>query len=92
MFKHFNITVYGMVQGVFFRRTVKHEAGKLGVFGFVRNDPDGTVFIEAEGVEDALDSFVKWLKSGAGLGVHKIKLVDVEAGSYKAYSTFEIKE
>ncbi|PIR89295.1 MAG: acylphosphatase [Candidatus Harrisonbacteria bacterium CG10_big_fil_rev_8_21_14_0_10_40_38] len=92
MFKHLNITIYGKVQGIFFRRTVKHEADKIGIFGFIRNEPDTTVYIEVEGKEDELNQFTAWLKSGAGEGEHEISLVDVETGPYKAFNTFEIKD
>ena len=92
MFKHVNISIYGKVQGIFFRRTIKHEAEKLNLVGFVRNEPDTTVYLEVEGKEDELNKFITWLKSGAGEGEHKISLVDVEIGPYKAYSSFEIQE
>lgn len=92
MLNHFNITLYGTVQGVFLRRTVEHEAQKRGIFGFVRNDPDGTVYIEAEGDEEKLNEFTQWLKQGAdGGGDYKITQVDVEPGQFKAYDTFEIR-
>ncbi len=92
MLNHLNITVYGEVQGIFFRRTIKHEAGKRGVSGFVRNEPDDTVYIEAEGLEKVLSEFVNWLKAGAGgESDHKISKVEVEAGIFKAFDGFEIK-
>jgi acylphosphatase len=94
MLKHLNITLFGNVQGVFLRRTVKHEATRKGISGFVRNEPDGTVYIEAEGSEQAVGEFVQWLKSGAapGDGDYEIKDVDVVEGSFKAFDRFEVKE
>jgi acylphosphatase len=50
--KRITITVSGLVQGVFFRYTTRNVARKLGLKGIVKNMPDGTVYIEAEG-EDA---------------------------------------
>lgn len=92
MINHFNITVYGEVQGVFFRRTIKHEANRRGIAGFVRNELDGTVYIEAEAEEKVLDEFVVWLKSGAGAGGdYKISQVEVQPGHFKAFTGFEIK-
>ncbi len=90
MFKHFNIAIFGRVQGVFFRRTVRHEASRRGIAGFVRNEPDGTVRIEAEGDEEALQEFVRWIKSGAGDGLHEVKEVEVSEGPFKMLEGFEV--
>ena len=92
MLKHLTISIYGKVQGVFFRRTVKHEARRRGIAGFVQNEPDGSVRIEAEGDEEILKEFVGWLKSGAGEGDYHITQVDTEEGPFKAYDRFEVRE
>lgn len=88
MLNHLNITVYGDVQGVFFRRTIKHEAGRKRISGFVRNEPDGSVYMEVEGDEEVLQGFTEWLKLGAD--GHQIKRVDIEKGQFKAFDSFEI--
>ncbi|WP_431293764.1 acylphosphatase [Pedobacter sp. P26] len=49
--KHLNIKVTGKVQGVGFRETTKIIANQMMVNGFVRNEKDGSVYIEAEGEE-----------------------------------------
>jgi acylphosphatase len=46
------IRVWGKVQGVFYRASAKQEADKLGIRGTVKNEPDGSVVIQAEGSED----------------------------------------
>ena len=93
MFDHVNIILFGQVQGVFLRRTVEHEAERKGISGFVRNEKDGTVYIEAEGPEAVLSEFVNWLKAGAGgEGDYKIAQVEVSKGQFRAYDIFEIKE
>ena len=95
MLNHLNINLYGKVQGVFLRRTVEHEAERKGISGFVRNEKDGTVYIEAEGPEAVLNEFVSWLKSGAGAeegeADYKIAQVDVQNGKFGALEGFEIK-
>jgi len=92
MLDHLNITLYGQVQGVFLRRTVQHEAERQGIAGFVRNEPDGTVYIEAEAEEEKLKKFVDWLKAGAGGGGDfQISQVETEKGTFKAFEGFEIK-
>jgi len=90
MTEHLNILVYGDVQGVFFRRTIKHEAGRRGLKGFVQNKPDGSVYIEVEGTTDELASFKEWLDAGAD--GHEVKRVDTENGSYRAFDSFTIVE
>lgn len=62
--KHISIIVSGKVQGVFFRISTEKEAKKIGVTGFVRNEKDGTVYIEAQGTEKQLDDLVEWCKRG----------------------------
>lgn len=62
--KHWKITVKGKVQGVYFRLTTKAVADQLGVKGFVINEPDGSVYIEAEGDEFGLKSLVEYCEEG----------------------------
>ena len=58
------IKVWGYVQGVFFRYNTRKFARKLGLTGFVKNLPDGTVYIEAEGPEPKLNELLKFAKQG----------------------------
>ena len=58
------IRVEGRVQGVYFRASTKSKAIALGIRGFVRNEFDGSVYIEAEGDEEAVNSFLKWCYKG----------------------------
>ena len=58
------IKVFGHVQGVFFRYTTRKVARKLGLTGIVKNMPDGSVFIEAEGSEDKLNELLAFSKKG----------------------------
>ncbi|MDP2931798.1 MAG: acylphosphatase [Chloroflexota bacterium] len=56
--------VHGHVQGVFFRGFVAGWAEKLGLTGYVRNLPNGTVEVLAEGDRARLEELVKHLKEG----------------------------
>lgn len=56
--------VHGRVQGVFFRDFTCRQAWALGLKGFVRNLPDGTVEAVAEGPQDALEKLLKQLRVG----------------------------
>lgn len=58
------IIITGRVQGVFFRQGVKHTALELGLVGWVRNEPDGTVRIVAQGQREQLQKLVEWCKKG----------------------------
>jgi len=64
MLKHVDIRVAGKVQGVFFRVAVKERALELGLVGFVRNEDDGSVYIEAEGEASKLDQLITWCSKG----------------------------
>lgn len=59
-----HVIVAGRVQRVGFRWFTKETADALGLNGWVRNREDGTVEMEAEGTEAALDEFVERLKTG----------------------------
>ncbi|MDO8577114.1 MAG: acylphosphatase [Candidatus Daviesbacteria bacterium] len=88
MTEHFNIKIYGLVQGVFFRASAKEQADKLKLTGFAKNMPDGSVYIEAEGEENNLDKFVKWCNSGPMMA--RVEKVVVAENSLKNFSQFEI--
>ena len=64
MEKRAEIVVRGRVQGVFFRQKTKKKADKLGLFGWVRNEEDGSVKILAEGEEEKIKELIKWLRVG----------------------------
>ena len=62
--KHYSIRVHGKVQGVFYRANTLRVATSLGLNGWVKNEPDGTVLISAEGDSEALDQLVDWCQQG----------------------------
>jgi len=64
MKRHMCIRITGRVQGVGFRYAVLREAKRLGIVGFVRNESDGSVHIEAEGESGALERFFEWCRRG----------------------------
>ncbi|PCH94832.1 MAG: acylphosphatase [Bacteroidetes bacterium] len=63
--KHLNIRVEGTVQGVWFRDSTRKKANELEIKGFARNEPDGSVYIEAEGTEENLVKLVEWSQVGS---------------------------
>ncbi|MBL8056350.1 MAG: acylphosphatase [Anaerolineales bacterium] len=56
--------VFGLVQGVNFRYTTRERAAALGLKGWVRNEWDGSVAVEAEGPRPALEQLLDFLHHG----------------------------
>ena len=56
--------VEGRVQGVGFRYSCLYEGRRLGLSGWIRNSPDGSVEVWAEGTAAKLDALVAWLRHG----------------------------
>lgn len=65
--QRYSIKITGRVQGVGFRYSTLSEARRMGLTGFVRNMPDGSVYIEAEGPVETLNTFVAWCRKGPGI-------------------------
>ena len=61
------VVVSGRVQGVFFRAEARDRARSLGVAGWVRNNPDGTVEAAFEGDRERVESMVEWCRRGPAL-------------------------
>lgn len=62
--KQFVIRISGKVQGVWFRRSIKEIADRLGLKGLIQNEPDGTVKITVQGEDDDLSYFFTYCKEG----------------------------
>ncbi len=62
--KRIRLHITGKVQGVGFRFFTQRSACTLGLTGFVRNEPDGSVTIEAEGPEGQLSQFITLVNKG----------------------------
>lgn len=89
MRKHVNITVKGLVQGVGFRNAAKREARFLGIRGFVRNKPDGSVYIEAEGEQSQIALFVQWCRKGPAFA--EVDEILVEEDQMVDFISFETR-
>lgn len=88
--KHLNITIVGRVQGVWFRKYTESKANELGIKGFVRNEPSGDVYVEAEAEQAVLDKFIAWCHVGSPLS--SVKEVKWEEGEMKSFSDFRIQQ
>ena len=82
--RHVHVT--GQVQGVFFRAWTQQQANELGVTGWVRNCPDGSVEGHIEGEEAAVRQLVGLLHRGPpDAMVSKVEIADVEPESIERF-------
>lgn len=82
------IQVYGRVQGVGFRFTTKHLADELDINGFVRNESDGSVYIEALGDQEQIDQFISEVAKGPSPSAQVNKVLIEYDDSLAEYSEF----
>ena len=83
------VIVSGHVQGVFFRDRTRREAHRLGVAGWVRNCPDGTVEACFEGPPNAVAELIRWSREGPRHAtVYEVRVEDAEP---EGLARFEIR-
>ena len=79
--KRIHAKVTGLVQGVYFRASTRDTARALGLKGWVKNMPDGSVELEAEGPEEKISQLVVWLNQGPQYSrVEKVEVKEIPAG------------
>ncbi|MBI5231446.1 MAG: acylphosphatase [Coriobacteriales bacterium] len=83
------VVVSGVVQGVWFRASTAEEAREVGVHGWVRNRPDGTVEAAFEGPEGGVDRMVDWI--GHGPERARVEHVDVTSEKPEGLRGFEVR-
>ena len=81
-----DVTVTGRVQGVSFRAYAEREAARLGVTGWVRNEPDGSVAGHFEGEAGDVDALVAWCREGPRWAT--VERVDVHPATDQAMRSF----
>lgn len=86
--KRAHVRIYGRVQGVFFRANTKKMAEKLGVTGWVRNMPDGSVEAVFEGDDEAVEQIIEWCHHGPAMA--RVDEVYVEYEEPKGEKGFRI--
>ena len=80
------LKIHGRVQGVFFRQSTREKACQLGLSGWVKNMPDGTVEALAAGPEPVVQELIAWCEQGppyarvekVDVHVSKVEEADVE--------------
>ena len=88
MAKAVDVIVTGLVQGVFFRAEAQQEAHRLGVAGWVRNEPDGSVAAHFEGDPDAVEAMVAWCRQGPRRA--RVDAVDVRDAEPTGATRFDV--
>jgi len=81
MQKRIGLKIYGKVQGVFFRDSSQRRVKELNLSGWVRNEPDGTIQIVAEGEEKDLKEIVKntvWHEIAHHFGMDEAQVREAE--------------
>lgn len=92
MLQSISITVDGLVQGVFYRRSTKAKADEYSITGEIKNKSDGTVHIIATGTEVQLNQFIEWCNKGPEMAiVTHVKVEKIPLQSFKGFSIVKIK-
>jgi acylphosphatase len=80
--------ISGRVQGVFFRMETRRVAERLGVNGWVRNCPDGTVEAVFEAVPEKVDRMIEWCRNGPPMASVSDVIINPikKTGEYKGFS------
>jgi acylphosphatase len=82
------VVIRGRVQGVFFRVETRERARSLGLAGWVRNNPDGTVEAAFEGDRDRIDSMLAWCRRGpSGAYVEDVEVEWAEPRDEHGFAT-----
>lgn len=87
--KRYLIRVTGKVQGVFYRATTQKQANLLNIKGWVRNEADGSVLIDAEGDAATLAQFIDWCKQGPQTA--QVSEVSVTEEPIAGYQNFTVQ-
>ena len=87
--KHIEGNIRGKVQGVFFRDSTRDFAQSHGIKGIVRNEPDGSVYLEAEGNDEQLEALREWL--GQGPSAADVDEIDLREGQVRNYEDFSVQ-
>ena len=82
------IRITGKVQGVFFRKWTQQKAMELGIKGWVKNEPDGSVLTEIEGEFYAVMAMEEFLRKGPPQS--KVEALWEEEGEKQGFTEFLI--
>jgi len=83
------LKISGRVQKVAFRYHTRKTAEEYRITGFVKNQPDGSVYIEAEGEEEDLDRFILWCQRGPAWA--RVDHINIQYMPVQGFEKFEVR-
>ncbi len=84
-----HVKISGRVQGVFFRDACQRKATEIGVAGWVRNAPDGTVEAIFEGEPGVIEAMCDWCCSGPEQA--RVEHIDITDEEPQGDTSFEVR-
>jgi acylphosphatase len=87
--KCIQITISGDIQGIGFRFNATHIAYSLNIKGFVTYTSVHDIYMEAEGEENSLESFIEWCTTGPFSS--QVSGIIMKETELKNYQSFEIR-
>jgi acylphosphatase len=83
--KTLRLVIHGRVHGVFFRDSMRREAQRLGITGWVCNRSDGSVEAAVQGEPAAVDAIVRWSHQGPQHAQVARVVIEPDDGSYNSF-------
>jgi protein-L-isoaspartate(D-aspartate) O-methyltransferase len=78
--KAVDVRVSGVVQGVYYRSGARREGTQRGLYGWVKNESDGSVALHLQGEAGAVDAMLDWCRVGPPAArVSRLEVVDAPA-------------
>lgn len=84
-----HIFFYGRVQGVGFRYRAYYAAQRYGVTGWVRNNYDGSVEMEAEGTEEDMDKMIMDIEKGSFVLIENLSTKNIPLKNDSIFSILD---
>jgi acylphosphatase len=81
--------ISGRVQNVGFRYNTRKTAENYQISGFVKNRPDGAVYVEATGNEADLDQFILWCHRGPAWA--RVDRVQIQNLPFQEFDGFKVR-
>ena len=80
------LRIHGRVQGVWFRESMRQEAERLGIAGWVRNCRDGTVEAIVQGTAPAVEAITQWARRGPDqASVTRLEEIEEPVSNYAGF-------